>query len=208
MLKSLAARIVFAAKDHADAREISDELGYTTLRAKSISTPLFGFSGGRGQRSRSQNVSEQRRALLLPQEVKALGAEEAIIFYEGLRPIRCKKIRYFQDHRFTARLLPPPGRASPRSSPSSEMPVTPDSMTPTPTAAWPAESRPRDVPEIHPATREATVADIDRLDSLTLEDFAVDFDRVKIPKKGDGERLTSEEMNAVVASFVDTLKIR
>ena len=113
MLKSLAARIVFAAKDHADAREISDELGYTTVRAKSISTPLFGFSGGRGQRSRSQNVSEQRRALLLPQEVKALGAEEAIIFYEGLRPIRCKKIRYFQDRRFTARLLPPPERAAP-----------------------------------------------------------------------------------------------
>ena len=28
MLKSLAARIVFAPKDHADAREISDELGY------------------------------------------------------------------------------------------------------------------------------------------------------------------------------------
>jgi type IV secretion system protein VirD4 len=43
MLKSLAARIVFAAKDHADAREISDELGYTTVRAKTISTPLFGF---------------------------------------------------------------------------------------------------------------------------------------------------------------------
>ena len=28
MLKSLAARIVFAPKDYADAREISDELGF------------------------------------------------------------------------------------------------------------------------------------------------------------------------------------
>src|ERR1700733_11875429 len=108
MLKSLAARIVFAAKDHADAREISDELGYTTVRAKTISMPLFGFSGGRGQRSRSQNVSEQRRALLLPQEVKALGPEEAIVFCEGLRPIRCRKIRYFTDRRFRKRLMPAP----------------------------------------------------------------------------------------------------
>jgi len=78
----------------------------------------------------------------------------------------------------------------------------------TPTSPPPAESRPREVPEVHPAAREATVADIDRLDSLTLDDFAVDFDRVKIPQKADGERLTAEEMNAVVANFVDTLKIR
>jgi type IV secretion system protein VirD4 len=209
MLKSLAARIVFAAKDHADAREISDELGYTTVRAKSISTPLFGFSVGRGQRARSQNVSEQRRALLLPQEVKALGAEEAIIFYEGLRPIRCKKIRYFQDRRFTARLLPPPERAAPPAISSSEPPVAADLQAETPPTSPPlAESRSREAPEDRPPSREATVADIDRLESLTLEDFAVDFDRVKIPNKGDGERLTSEEMNAVVANFVDTLKIR
>jgi type IV secretion system protein VirD4 len=197
MLKSLAARIVFAAKDHADAREISDELGYTTVRAKSISTPLFGFSGARGQRSRSQNVSEQRRALLLPQEVKALGAEEAIIFYEGLRPIRCKKIRYFQDRRFTARLLPPPER------------VAAGALVETPPTSPPlAESRLREVPEDRPATREATVADIDRLESLTLEDFAVDFDRVKIPQKAEGERLTSEEINTAVKSLLDTLKTR
>src|SRR6202041_445859 len=139
--KSLAARIVFAAKDPADAREISDELGYTTVRAKSISMPLFRFSGGRGHRARSQNVSEQRRALLLPQEVKALGAEEAIIFYEGLRPIRCKKIRYFQDHRFTTRLMPPPERAAPAAILSSETPVATDSMVPTrPTSPQSAES--------------------------------------------------------------------
>lgn len=209
MLKSLAARIVFAAKDHADAREISDELGYTTVRAKSISTPLFGFAGNKGQRARSQNVSEQRRALLLPQEVKELGPEEAIIFYEGLRPIRARKIRYFQDRRFTARLLPPPERAAPAPHASRETPVTAEPVVETPPAsAPPADSKPREIPEARPATREATVADIDRLESLTLEDFAVDFDRVKIPQKPEGERLTSEELNAAVESFLDTLKTR
>jgi hypothetical protein len=129
-------------------------------------------------------------------------------FYEGLRPIRCKKIRYFQDQRFTARLLPPPERAAPTRIPSSEPPVGADTMVETPPNSAPAESRPRDVPEARPATREATVADIDRLESLTLEDFAVDFDRVKIPQKAEGEHLTSAELNAAVESFLDTLKAR
>ena len=67
---------------------------------------------------------------------------------------------------------------------------------------------PREMPEIRPATREATVADVDRLDSLMLEDFAADFDVVKIPQKADGERLTAEELNEAVESFLDTLKTR
>ena len=109
MLKSLAARIVFAPKDYPDAREISDELGFTTVKVKTFSKPIFDFES-KGRRSRSQSVSEQRRALLLPQEVKELGTDHEIIFYEGMRPIRCRKIRYFEDPRFRARLFPPPER--------------------------------------------------------------------------------------------------
>ena len=72
----------------------------------------------------------------------------------------------------------------------------------------PADPRPREAKEAPIATREATAADIDRLDSLTLEDFAADFDRVKIPERAPGERLTSEELNAAVESFLDTLRER
>jgi hypothetical protein len=71
-----------------------------------------------------------------------------------------------------------------------------------------ADSRPRQVGEAPVATREATVADIDRLESLTLEDFVADFDQVKIPQKAEGERLTSEELNSAVESFLDTLRTR
>ena len=191
MLKSLAARIVFAAKDHADAREISDELGFTTVRVKSLSMPVVEF-GSQGRRSRSQTVTEQRRALLLPQEVKTLGSEEAIIFYEGLRPIRCRKIRYYLDRRFLARLRAPPERAAP------EPLVLP---------APPTDPVPRDACcEPTAATREATAADIERLESLTLEDFAVDFGRAQLPEKAGGERLTSEELQAAVESFLGTLR--
>jgi type IV secretion system protein VirD4 len=113
MLKSLAARIVFAAKDYSDAREISDELGFTTARVRTVSKPLGGLFSRRGEGRKSQTFSEQRRALLLPQEVKELGREEAIVFCEGLRPIRCQKIRYFADRRFRSRLLPAPEKPVP-----------------------------------------------------------------------------------------------
>ncbi|MGH8220556.1 MAG: type IV secretory system conjugative DNA transfer family protein, partial [Steroidobacteraceae bacterium] len=115
MLKSLAARVVFAPKDFSDAREISDELGFTTVKVRTVSKPFFSFDSR--TRSRTVNVSEQRRALLLPQEVKELGTEEAIIFCEGLRAIRCRKIRYFSDRLFKRRLLPPPESPAPRRAP-------------------------------------------------------------------------------------------
>ena len=54
MLKSLAARIVFAPKDFADAREISDELGFTTVPVRTVSKPIGGTFDRRGSRSRSQ----------------------------------------------------------------------------------------------------------------------------------------------------------
>jgi type IV secretion system protein VirD4 len=209
MLKSLAARIVFAAKDHADAREISDELGYTTVRVKTISTPLFGFSGSKAQRSRSQNVSEQRRALLLPQEVKELGAEEAIIFYEGLRPrSAARRSATFRTGASRPGYCRRPSAPRRLTVPSSETPERRNTWSRRrPASSPPAESSHASV-RGSPDHREATIADIDRLESLTLEDFAADFDRVKIPQKADGERLTSEELNAVVQSFLDTLKTR
>jgi type IV secretion system protein VirD4 len=195
MLKSLAARIVFAPKDYADAREISDELGVTTVKGRTVSRPLFSWGDSKGRRSRSVSVSEQRRPLLLPQEVKALGHRQALIFYEGLWPIRCKKLRYFEDARFRARLLPPPV------------------VAPAPVAAPPPTSPANDAsadaiatPVPAPITREATAEDIERLDSLTLEDFAAPLSEVRLPQKAEGERLTAEEMNTAVESFLHSLR--
>ena len=197
MLKSLAARIVFAPKDVADAREISDELGFTTVKARTFSKPLWSFSTAHGQRHRSVNESEQRRALLLPQEVQMLGPEQAIIFYEGLRPIRCRKIRYFSDRRFKARLLPPPVQA-----PVPELEAASATTAP---ALQPAEAQgaPAATPEAPGAVREATVEDVERLESLTLEDFAADFSKVPVP---EGSPVSDQDMNAAVTSFLTSLR--
>lgn len=210
MLKSLAARIVFAPKDFPDAREISDELGFMTVPVKTLSRPTFDLGQGSARRSRSVSVSEQRRALLLPQEVKALGSDDAIVFYEGLRPIRCKKIRYFKDRRFKERLLPPPTSAAPeraaRSSSASVVAVMSSAHR-----ADAAEGG-HDMQQVElefrapEAVRDATLADIDRIESLTLDDFAADFDKVKLPEKSDGERMTSDELRVAAESFLATLR--
>jgi type IV secretion system protein VirD4 len=168
MLKSLAARIVFAPKDVVDAREISDELGFTTVRARSVSQPMKAIFDSKGRNGRSQTVSLQRRALMLPQEIKELGTHESIVFYEGLHPIRCRKLRYYEDRRFKARLLPPPAHPTP-------MHAREDGAPSTEGAAPPPESA---VPKLSPRSqessvtyRDATAADIQNLDALGPEDF-------------------------------------
>ncbi len=174
MLKSLAARIVYAPKDYEDAREISDELGFTTMKGKSVSKPLTLFSGQRGRRSMNQTVSDQRRALLLPQEVKELTSREAIIFFEGLRPILCRKIRYYEDRRFRARLLPPPVPPTVTTS---------DAATSMRAAVDPEASNTTAQQESPPVTfREATLEDVEQIDALTSEDFEGRFDHIHLPE--------------------------
>jgi type IV secretion system protein VirD4 len=200
MLKSLGARIVFAPKDFPDAREISDELGYTTVRVKSWSKPVMDWLS-QSKRGRSVSISEQRRALLLPQEVKELDATEAIVFYEGLRPIRCRKIRYFEDARFRGRLCEPPLqvvhalalRPAPRAL---EDPASPATSGTAPLA--PEEPAPV-------TSREATEADIERIEQLTLEDFAADFSKVELPSEG---RLSDTQLQTAVEQFLDSLRER
>jgi type IV secretion system protein VirD4 len=206
MLKSLAARIVFAAKDHTDAKEISDELGTTTEHVHSVSRPIPGLFEARKHKSRSVSTSEQRRPLLLPQEVQTLGSDDAIIFYEGLRPIRCKKIRYFNDRRFRARLLPPPAHAAPIIAAATEHPNAPEFATVAADAATTAiHTRGADISD-RPRTRAATAEDIQRIDDLTLEDIAVDFNKVVLPEKLPGERMTAQEMDMAVESFIAGLR--
>ena len=208
MLKSLAARIVFAPKDFPDAREISDELGFTTVAVRTVSKPIGAALDRRGQRSRSQSVSEQRRALLLPQEVKELGTEDALVFYEGLRPIRCQKIRYYAQKRFRKRLLAAPQSPTPIERAPPPAPVISQSE-PAP-GVLPNEKR-----DASPAAttlprreelgmREATVEDIERIDSLTFEDYVTDFSKVKFPNR-EG-RLSDSEMKVVVDTFLSTLE--
>jgi type IV secretion system protein VirD4 len=93
-----ALQILYAPREQQDANDYSEMLGYTTVRRQNIT---------RG-REFSRSESEERRALMLPQELKAMGADKEVFLYEGLpHPVLCEKIRYYQDKHFAARILPP-----------------------------------------------------------------------------------------------------
>jgi type IV secretion system protein VirD4 len=228
MMKSLAARIVYAPKDVAEATEISQELGFTTVKVRTHSRPVLNVADSKNQRHRSVSVSEQRRPLLLPQEVKELGKNREILFYEGVRPILACKNRYYRDPLFRKRLFPPPRFAVPPGLRSKRPAVPPEGPAkPKPAASPPdlslegsiarAEPLKPETPareqvltqtaaplESESPTREATLADVDRIESLTLEDYAVDFGHLEVPEGP----LSTEDASRLAENFVQAFRER
>lgn len=99
-------QILYAPREQRDADEYSAMLGHFTERATSRGRSRS-FSG-HGHSTVSRNESEQRRALLLPQEFKELGRERLVVIFENCKPILGEKIRYHRDKVFQARLRPAP----------------------------------------------------------------------------------------------------
>lgn len=117
ILSNCGVEIVFAPKELKIAQELSDRLGYYTTPGRSRSRPT-GLGAGR----RSTTVSDQRRALMLPQELMQLAPEALIVLKASLPPVRGRKIVYWRERAFRRRLRPPP-----------QVSLAPS--TPTPTAA-------------------------------------------------------------------------
>jgi type IV secretion system protein VirD4 len=99
-------RVSFATNDERTAKRVSDALGTATeMRA------MKNYAGHRlapwlGHLMISR--SETPRPLLTPGEVMQLPPADEIVMVAGVHPIRAKKARYFEDVRFTERILAPP----------------------------------------------------------------------------------------------------
>ena len=99
-------RIAFATNDERTAKRISEALGTgTELRAQR------NYAGHRlapwlGHLMVSRQ--ETARPLLTPGEVMQLPPDDSVVMVSGHPPIKAKKLRYYQDRNFTARVLPPP----------------------------------------------------------------------------------------------------
>jgi type IV secretion system protein VirD4 len=89
------AEIVFTPKEDDVAKATSERIGTYTFRGRSKSRRLMGAI--------THSESEQRRPLMLPQEVKELSPEKAIIFAEYLAPIMARKLRYHNDNEYQQR---------------------------------------------------------------------------------------------------------
>ena len=99
-------RVSFSTNDERTAKRVSDALGTATeLRA------MKNYAGHRlapwlGHLMISRQ--ETARPLLTPGEVMQLPPTDEIVMVAGIHPIRAKKARYYEDVRFTERILPPP----------------------------------------------------------------------------------------------------
>ena len=91
-----ALQIIYAPREQQDANDYSEMLGYTTFKRRNIT---------RG-REVTRSISEERRALMLPQELKAMGFDQEVFLYEGIaHPVKCEKIKYYKERYFTARVM-------------------------------------------------------------------------------------------------------
>lgn len=95
--------IAFAPKELKAAQDLSERLGYWTYAARSRSRP-HALSAG----SRSTTESDQRRALMLPQELIQMSVSQLIVLRAGLPPVRARKIVYWRERAFMRRVAPPP----------------------------------------------------------------------------------------------------
>jgi type IV secretion system protein VirD4 len=103
-------RVSFATNDERTAKRVSDALGTATeMRA------MKNYAGHRlnpwlGHLMVSRQ--ETARPLLTPGEVMQLPPTDEVVMVAGTPPIRAKKVRYYEDRRFTERILPPPDPAA------------------------------------------------------------------------------------------------
>jgi len=102
ILDNCGIEVVFGTKNNELAKELSERLGYDTVEGVSQSGPRF-WRMFRGKAA-NQTESDQRRALLLPQEIINLKPREAIVLRAGMHPAKVRRIRYHKD-RYFKRLL-------------------------------------------------------------------------------------------------------
>ena len=100
--------VVFTPKELRVANELSERLGFFTMNVKSKSRTIHGMLA-----NRSISESDQRRALMMPQELMQMPKGELLLLRGGIPPVRARKIEYFRSRHFTSRISDPP-KVAPR----------------------------------------------------------------------------------------------
>jgi len=194
IMSNCGVEVTFTPKQLKVAQELSERLGYYTYPGRSKSRPA-GLAGGR----RSTTETDQRRALMLPQELLQLPRGELLVLRAGAPPVRGRKIVYHRMRAFRRRLLPPPQIAAaggsaagdPAAGPPAEM-----AAESSPIRSAVDEIRtvlaPRPISESEAAGEtELSLADI----SLALEDV----DMADLP----GEDATEAQVRDWAAGYLD-----
>lgn len=197
LITNHACQIIYTPREQKDANEYSEMLGTYTFKAKGLSRQLGGKSAG----GRSESESDQKRALLMPQELKEMSQRQQIINLENTKPIKCEKIAYFQDHVFIDRLksvapsLAKLGKKLPTKKQLED--------------SWGSGECAVDVPflnlDLHEAVVQARTRELkptDVADGIDLRTLALDFSKVPLP---EGSGIDAAEVEAFVDGFFDAL---
>jgi type IV secretion system protein VirD4 len=99
LMTNHALQMMYTPRKQSDAEEYSRMLGTYTFKAKGTSRQV----GGKNSGGHSESESDQKRPLLLPQELKVMGKRKQIISLEDTKPILCERAFFFDDHRFIDR---------------------------------------------------------------------------------------------------------
>ena len=95
--------VAFTPKELRVANDLSERIGYVGQESVTKSLTINGLLA-----NRSKSISEQRRALMLPQELMQFPPDKLILLRGGIPPIIGTKIAYFSNRFFKARAFPPP----------------------------------------------------------------------------------------------------
>lgn len=95
--------VAFTPKELRVANELSERIGFVGQESVTKSLTIDGLLA-----NRSKSTSEQRRALLLPQELMQFPSHRLILLRGGIPPIIGDKIVYFKSRFFGARAFAPP----------------------------------------------------------------------------------------------------
>ena len=95
--------VAFTPKELRVANDLSERLGYVGQDSVTRSLTINGLLA-----NRSKSISEQRRALLLPQELMQFPTDKLILLRGGIPPIIGTKIAYFSSRFFKSRAFPVP----------------------------------------------------------------------------------------------------
>ena len=147
-------------RDLETAELLSKLLGNNTVKGKSESKRK-GFE----TKYDSTSTSDQKRALMLPQEVMRMHRTKEIILISGLAPIFAKKVRAWEEPLLLTRI--------------GEAPVPPKvQLAPTTPAAVDVSA----LPVIEEPQRLLEPSDVGQLHQKELDDFTADFSTVEFPK--------------------------
>lgn len=103
---NLGAELIFGTNDQEVVSDLENRLGDNSVIYANRSIPRFMPWTSLGKQTESEQP--HRRPLMLDQEIARMPPDEQLILRPGMKPMKTRRARWFEDIQFTSRVRPPP----------------------------------------------------------------------------------------------------